>query len=96
MKNFNRDISLTEVADLIFMTRTSFCRFFLDRTKRTFSDFLIDFRINHAKKLLKKTDKKISNISDLCGFNNLSFFNKKFKEKLEETPKNYRKSNGIY
>ena len=96
MNNFDREISLAEVAGLIFMTRTSFCRFFLDRTKRTFSDFLIDFRINHAKRLLKETDKKISTISDLCGFNNLSFFNRKFKEKLNETPKNYRKLNRIY
>jgi AraC-like DNA-binding protein len=93
LKNFDREISLAEVADLIFMTRTSFCRFFLDRTKRTFLDFLIDFRINHAKKLLKETDKKVSIVSNLCGFNNLSYFNRKFKEKIQKTPKNYRKFN---
>lgn len=95
MKNFDREISLAEVADLTFMTRTSFCRFFLERTKRTFSDFLIDFRISHAKKLLSETNKNVSIVSDLCGFNNLSYFNRKFKEKIHETPRNYRKLNGI-
>ena len=51
-KNFMRDISMPEVAELCHMTPQSFCRFFKNRTKTTFIDFLNDIRISHARKLL--------------------------------------------
>lgn len=96
MKNFQNEIRLEEVANLTCMTRTSFCRFFLERTKRTFSDFLIDFRLHHAGKLLTETSKTIVEISEECGYNNLSNFNRKFKNKYNISPTGYRKIFGNY
>lgn len=92
MENFQNEISLEDVAKITFMTRTSFCRFFVERTKRTFSDFLIDFRLNHAGKLLIETNKTIIEISEKSGYTNLSNFNRKFKYKYGISPKEYRKN----
>lgn len=92
-KNFMRDISMPEVASLCHMTPQSFCRFFKIRTKSTFIDFLNDIRISHARKLLIESDEQtIAEIAYLCGYKNLSNFNKLFKIKTKQTPKEYKKN----
>lgn len=92
-KNFMRDISMPEVAELCHMTPQSFCRFFKIRTKSTFIDFLNDIRISHARKLLIESDEKtIAEIAYLCGYKNLSNFNKLFKIKTRLTPKEYKRN----
>jgi AraC-like DNA-binding protein len=92
-KNFMRDISMPEVAELCHMTPQSFCRFFKTRTKSTFVDFLNDIRISHARKLLiESDDQTIAEIAYLCGYKNLSNFNKLFKIKTKLTPKEYKRN----
>jgi len=92
-KNFMRDISMPEVARLCHMTPQSFCRFFKIRTKSTFVDFLNDIRISHARKLLIESDEQtIAEIAYLCGYKNLSNFNKLFKIKTRLTPKEYKRN----
>jgi AraC-like DNA-binding protein len=92
-KNFMRDISMPEVAELCHMTPQSFCRFFKSRTKSTFIDFLNDIRISHARKLLMESDDQtIAEIAYLCGYKNLSNFNKLFKIKTKLTPKEYKRN----
>lgn len=89
-RNYERDIRLEEVAALVYMTRTSFCRFFQERTKKTFFSFLNNMRLNQASQLLIDTDKSIADITYSCGFNNLSNFNRQFKDKFSKTPRDYR------
>lgn len=92
-KNFMRDISMPEVAELCHMTPQSFCRFFKIRTKSTFVDFLNDIRISHARKLIIESEEQtIAEIAYLCGYKNLSNFNKLFKIKTKQTPKEYKKN----
>ncbi|WP_276501599.1 AraC family transcriptional regulator [Terrimonas pollutisoli] len=92
-KNFMRDISMPEVAELCHMTPQSFCRFFKARTKSTFIDFLNDIRISHARKLLIESEEQtIAEIAYLCGYKNLSNFNKLFKIKTKLTPKEYKRN----
>lgn len=92
MENFNREITLNDVADIANMTPNAFCRYFKQRTTKTFVNFLIDIRIGHACKLLsKKTDLSITEISYKSGFNNLANFNRKFKAIKGITPSEYRK-----
>lgn len=87
------DISMPEMANLCHMTPQSFCRFFKTRTKSTFVDFLNDIRISHARKLLMESDEQtIAEVAYLCGYKNLSNFNKLFKNKTGVTPKEYKKN----
>ena len=89
-KNFTKKINLTIVASIAHMSPESFCRYFKTRTKKTFSDFLLEIRINHACKLLIETDKPIHQICFASGFNNFSNFNRYFKKKMGTTPLKYR------
>ncbi|ADF51722.1 MULTISPECIES: helix-turn-helix domain-containing protein [Zunongwangia] len=91
MDNFQENISLDDIADIAFMSKNAFCRYFKKRTNKTFFQFLIEIRIEHACKLLYKDhDLSISAISELCGFQNIANFNRKFKELKGITPTQYR------
>ena len=92
MDNFHREVSLHDVANIANMTPNAFCRYFKQRTNKTFVNFLIDIRIGNACKLLaKKNDLSITEISYKSGFNNLANFNRKFKVIKGITPSEYRK-----
>jgi len=92
MNNFSNEIGLNDVANIANMTPNAFCRYFKQRTNKTFINFLIDIRIGNACKLLvKKNDLSITEISYKSGFNNLANFNRKFKAIKNLTPSEYRK-----
>lgn len=91
MRNFKEEIRLGEVADLVSMSETSFSRYFKSRTNKNFSDFLSQIRLAHACKLLVEDKMGITEICYESGFNNLSNFNRKFKESMNISPSVYQK-----
>ena len=91
--NFNSNITLKQVASQIYLTESNFCKFFKKATGKTFSDYLNEIRINEASRLLLQTDKTISQISFECGFETLSYFNRVFLKKKNQTPSVFRNNN---
>lgn len=91
MTNFKTKIALEEIAVMLNMTTSSFCRYFKPRANKTFTRFVNDIRIGHARKLLLEDNLNISQISYECGFNTLSNFNKHFKSIAKMCPNEYRK-----
>jgi len=92
MDNFHTEVTLNDVANIANMTPNAFCRYFKQRTTKTFVNFLIDIRIGNACKLLaKNNDFSITEICYKSGFNNLANFNRKFKSIKGITPSEYRK-----
>lgn len=92
MQHFKEDIQLDEIAKIAHMAPTAFCRFFKQRTNKTFSHFLNELRIKHACDLLNNPDKLITEISYESGYHNPANFNKFFKEITGTTPSEYRKN----
>jgi len=90
LKNFRKRISLPELSAILFMTPTSFSRYFSIRNNKTFSRFITELRVKHACKLLMETDLPISTISYDCGFNTLSNLNKQFKDVMLKKPSDYK------
>jgi AraC-like DNA-binding protein len=93
--NYQNKIYLKEVADIIYLTESNFCKFFKKATGKTYSDYLNEIRINEACRLLIQSDKTVSQISFECGFETLSYFNRVFLTKKGITPSFYRKTNFI-
>ncbi len=91
MHNFKKDVQLEEVASIAHLAPTAFCRFFKQRTKKTFSGFLNELRIRHACELLNNPELSIAEISSLSGYRNATNFNKFFKEITGSTPSSFRK-----
>ena len=90
-ENYNKDLVLSDVADIACMTIQSFCRFFKKRTNKTFIQFLNEYRIGKACVMLIENKLSISEICYDLGYNSTTNFNRVFKGQYACTPMEYRK-----
>jgi AraC-like DNA-binding protein len=88
--NYTQALSAQDLAKLAHMSTNHFHRFFKKRTEKTLTEFINQLRIAKACKLLLSNQSPISTISDQCGFNNLSNFNRRFIQFKGVTPSRFR------
>lgn len=91
-ESFAEKITLEEIAEKCHMSKYYFSHTFKKLTGMSFMAYLSLFRIEKATVLLQLTNKSISDIAYECGFGNVRSFNRIFKETLNLTPVQYRKS----
>ncbi|GAB3921020.1 AraC family transcriptional regulator [Mucilaginibacter myungsuensis] len=91
LKNYRKKIRLNDLADMLYMTPTSFSRYFTTATNKGFSKFISELRVKYACKLLVETDLSIAVIAERSGFGTMSNFNKLFKEVMKKRPNDYKK-----
>lgn len=91
MNNFSEDVKLQEAADIANMSVNAFCRYFKQHTRKTFSQFLNEIRIGHACRLLIEDQWNIRQTAFACGYDNISYFNRQFKDITHYTPTEYLK-----
>jgi len=91
MKNFSEEIKLQEAAAVANMSVNAFCRYFKHHTRKTFSTFLNEIRIGHACRLLIEDKWNIRETAFACGYDNISYFNRQFKDITNYTPSEYVK-----
>lgn len=89
MSNYTRDIKIEEIAILINMNKSSFCRYFKSRTHKTCSQFLNEIRIAHACKLLVNANMTATQVCYETGYNNISHFSRQFKLITGTSTKDY-------
>jgi AraC-like DNA-binding protein len=88
--HYQQRVDVNEVATLSHLTTAAFCRYFKKTTHLTFTDFLNQYRINQAKKLLLH-DKNVTEACYNSGFDNLSYFNKTFKKLTGVNPSHFKR-----
>jgi AraC-like DNA-binding protein len=91
IENYYRKIELNEVAALVNLTPTAFCRYFKRSTQKSLSEYLNEIRVGNACKMLIEDKKQISDISVSCGFHSPSNFNRRFKSVMGLSPTEYLK-----
>lgn len=89
-ENYQRVITLSEIANLVNMSESAVSHFFKKRTYRSFVGYLTEIRIGKASKLLSETTCSISDVCYQSGFENISNFNRTFKKYKHLTPTEYR------
>jgi len=89
--NFERDISLGDIAKFVFLSPSYFTRAFKEETGVSPINYLLKVRIERAKELLAETGMKVSEIALNVGFSNQQRFNEMFKKYTKLTPLQYRK-----
>lgn len=89
-KNYDGDIRLKELADIVHMNPSYFSSFFKKYNGFSPSEYIIQKRVSRSIDYLRTTDKTILEVAGLCGFNNSSNFNKMFKKVTGLTPSAYR------
>ncbi|MBC3788122.1 AraC family transcriptional regulator [Spirosoma utsteinense] len=90
-QHYAEPVNVRAVADLASLTVPAFCRYFKRMTHLTFTDFVNEYRVNQARRLLHSA-RTVADVSADVGFNNLSHFNKTFRAVTGQTPSTYRKA----
>ena len=88
-ENIYRELNQPLVASALNMSKSTFSRFLKSTTQMNFTDYLLDFRINMAMRMLKE-ELPISDVVGECGFNSVSYFYRVFKKMKGLTPVEYR------
>lgn len=92
VKNISEPINVADVANALFISRSVISTRFKASTGVNLSDFIVDKKIEEAKRLLTYTKSSVSDISEYLAFSSQSHFSAKFKQKTGMTPNEYRKS----
>lgn len=88
-KNYQENICLEDIARHVGMNASALCRYYKKNTGKTLFSYLSELRISYAVKLLMNKNMAISQVAYDCGYNNLSHFNRQFKEITGKTPSEY-------
>lgn len=89
-EHYMEPITVQSAADYMGFSNSHFMKFFKQNMHTTFTSYLNHYRLTIAGRLLLATDDNILVISEKTGFNNLSYFNRLFKQYFHMTPREYR------
>lgn len=90
--NFNKNITLKDVADEVFLSQNYLSELFKKETGEGFYEFLSNYRIKIAKEMLITTNLKIYEVAENVGYNDSITFGRAFKKITGTTPNNFRNS----
>jgi AraC family L-rhamnose operon regulatory protein RhaS len=88
--HYDKPLTLLQVSQLCGMSQSTFTARFKQHTGRTFIEFRNDIRLQEAKRLLADGADKIIAIAHKVGFDDLSFFNRLFKQQEGVSPGQFR------
>lgn len=93
--NYDKELTLVDVADKYNMSKSHFSRRFKAVTGFGYKEYLISVRLKEACNLLLTTNKSITDIAFQCGFNDSNYFGDAFRKANGVSPHKYRKYNGL-
>jgi len=88
--HFTESISLSSIAGTLGYSYNYLSKYFNANVRMSFVDFLNGTRISYACYLLRNSEKNITEIAYLCGYENIRSFNRNFVKIKLSTPKEYR------
>lgn len=91
IRNFyGQPLNLAETAARWYMSESAFSRFFKRETGTGFTEYVRNFRLEHAKEELLYTNKSVTEIAYDCGYSSVSVFHKNFRQAFSVSPKEFR------
>lgn len=90
-ENYDRKLTLEQIAEAAAVSTRECLRCFRASIHQSPMDYLIEYRLRCAKKLLETTELTVTEIALQCGFNSNSYFTKLFHRSCGKTPNAYRK-----
>ncbi len=95
-ENYTQSITVDDIINKLHISKFHFIRLFRRTVGTTPYNYIMAYRINESKILLRNTDKPISEIAELCGFSDTSNFIRQFKKHCSEKPTAYRRDFTLY
>lgn len=90
--NINSDLTLSIVAGQFLLNPSYLSQLFKKHYDGGFSAYIVDLKIEKAKRLLLDEKIKIADIGEIVGYNDVKYFSRLFKKKTGKLPSEYRKS----
>ena len=90
--NYENRITLDDIASKISLCKEECCRLFKRCMNTSIFDYIIQFRIDKSAKLLKESDKSVTEIAQSVGFNDANHFAKLFRREKGLSPSEFRKA----
>jgi two-component system, response regulator YesN len=95
MDNYAKELSLTRLAEHVYLNASYLSRIFKEVSGMTLQDFILDIRLDHAKQHLIMTSQRIQEIAGQTGFSSSKYFCTVFKQKTGMTPNEWRTKNPL-
>lgn len=89
-EHYSESIGRNEVAGEFYLTPEYLAKLYKKRTGINLKDYINEYRIEKAKELLKSGEKSVSDVAEIVGFDNFSYFSTLFKKMVGVSPKNYK------
>lgn len=89
--HYMEPLSTRDIAKEAGLSESHFMKFFKNTMGMPFLDYLNDYRLTMASRLLLSSGDSVLDIASECGYENLSYFNRLFKKRFAMTPREYRK-----
>ncbi|MEG2440699.1 MAG: response regulator [Acetivibrio sp.] len=89
-RNYSKKIALKEIAADLYISPNYLCELFKRHMGKNLSEYIIEYRMEKAKKFLLQLEYKISDIAEMVGFGDAKYFSSAFKKMYEITPLEYR------
>ncbi len=91
-EHYAEELGRNEIAASFYLTPEYLAKLYKKRTGMSLKDYINEYRIEKAKEYLRQDEKNVSDIADLVGFPNFSYFSTIFKKITGTTPMEYKKS----
>jgi two-component system response regulator YesN len=89
-EHYAEEVSLTLLANQFHINATYLSELFKKQIGSTFSDYLVEIRLDKVKHLLRNSEFRLADIADLVGFANASYLSSVFKKHIGMSPNEYR------
>ena len=90
LKNYNEDLSLEKVAEVVYLNPNYLSEIFKYKTGESFVEYITRIRVQQAKKLLRDLEYKTYQVGQMVGYDDPSYFSKVFKKTVGISPSRYR------
>ena len=88
--NYNRKITLKDMADELYISPNYLCELFKRHTNKNLTDYISAYRIDRAKELLLDIRYRVNDVAYMVGFSDSQYFSNLFKKRVGMTPTEYR------
>lgn len=89
-QNYHEPLSLSLLSKKFAFSESYIARLFKMQLNTTVSTYINNIRLEHASNYISNTNLSIAEIAELCGYNDIAYFSRKYKNKYGESPKSSR------